>query len=206
MGNKVKTTGFRTGISRDWKSKWFAGKSEYGTNVIEDIKIREFFENRLSNAGLEEVLIERSINSVTITLKVSRPGVVIGRGGAGVKLLNDDLAKIVKSKISITVEEVRDAESSAVLIAKSISSQIKHRVHYRRAVLSSLQKAEDLGVKGIRIMVSGVLSGGNSISRREPYMRGSIPQTTIKANIDYGEVATVTSYGVIGIKVWVYKG
>lgn len=206
MGNKIKATGLRTGISRDWKSKWFAGKSEYGNNVIEDIKIRKFFEDRLSNAGLEEVLIERSINSVTITLKVSRPGVVIGRGGAGVKLLNDDLAKVVKSKISITVEEVRDAESSAVLISKSIASQIQHRVHYRRAVLSSLQKAEDLGVKGIKIMVSGVLSGGNSISRREPYMRGSIPQTTLKANIDYGEMATVTSYGVIGIKVWVYKG
>lgn len=206
MGNKVKTTGFRVGVSQDWKSRWFADKKNYGKFVIEDYKIRNFFEKRLSNAGLEVVLIERSINNVNLILKVSRPGVVIGRGGAGVKLLNDDLSKLIDSKISITVEEVRNAETSAQLIAQNITNQVQHRIHYRRAVLSALQKAEDLGVKGIKIMVSGVLSGANSISRREPYSRGSIPHTTLKADIDFGESAAKTSYGVIGVKVWIYKG
>ena len=205
MGNKINTIGYRLGVSKDWKSKWFAEGKEYGKYVIEDFRIRDFLKKRLSNSGLESVIIERSINEVNILLKVARPGIVIGKGGAGVALLKVDISKLTKSKISITVEEVKKPETSAVLIADNVARQIERRVHYRRAVLGALGKAVDNKVKGIKIKVGGVLSGANSISRVEVYKDGSIPQTTLKADIDYGESPATTAYGVIGVRVWVYK-
>ena len=205
MGNKINTIGYRLGVSKDWKSKWFAEGKEYGKYVIEDFRIRDFLKKRLSNSGLESVIIERSINEVNILLKVARPGIVIGKGGAGVALLKVDISKLTKSKISITVEEVKKPETSAVLIADNVARQIERRVHYRRAVLGALSKAVDNKVKGIKIKVGGVLSGANSISRVEVYKDGSIPQTTLKADIDYGESPATTAYGVIGVRVWVYK-
>ncbi|PIR43684.1 30S ribosomal protein S3 [candidate division WWE3 bacterium CG10_big_fil_rev_8_21_14_0_10_32_10] len=205
MGNKINTIGFRIGITKDWKSNWFASGKDYGKNVIEDNKIRNFLRKRLSNASLEEIIIERSINEITIILKVARPGFVIGRGGAGVTLLKEELSKYTKDKISLNVEEVKKPETSAVLVADSITNQIERRIHYKRAVLSSISKARDNGVKGIKIIISGVLSGANTISRSEEYKEGSIPQTTLKADIDYGEKPAVTTYGVIGVRVWIYK-
>lgn len=205
MGQKINATGFRIGPTIDWKSKWFHDKASYGKFVIEDEKIREFFKKSLPTAGLQDVIIERSLNDLTITLKVSRPGVVIGKGGAGVNLLREELSKLVKSKLSISVEEVKRPEMSAKLIADSLTHQIERRVHYRRAILSAIEKAKSQGVKGIKIIASGVLSGGNTIARTEPYTYGSIPQSTIKANLDYGEAPAKTVWGVIGIRVWVYK-
>lgn len=206
MGNKISTTGFRIGISKDWDSKWYASDKNYGKFVIEDQKIRKFFNDRLFNAGLERVIIERSVNDITVTIKTSRPGVVIGRKGAGVNVLKEDLSKLVDSKVSISVEEVQKPETSARLIADGIAEQIQRRIPYRRAVQTAVSKARDQGVKGIKIIVSGVLSGANTISRSEAYSEGSIPQTTLKANIDFAEKQAVTGYGVIGIRVWVYKG
>jgi len=205
MGNKISATGFRIGVSKDWDSKWYANDKNFGKSVIEDLKIRKFFDERLFNAGLERVIIERSVNDITITIKTSRPGVVIGRKGAGVNVLKEDLSKMVGSKVSISVEEVQKPETSARLIAVGVAEQIQRRIHYRRAVQTAISKARDQGVSGIKIIVSGVLSGANSISRTETYGEGSVPQTTLKANIDFAEKQAITGYGVIGIKVWVYK-
>lgn len=204
MGNKINTTGFRIGITKDWKALWYADKKDYGNYVIEDEKIRNFFINHLKNAGLESTLIERSFNELKVYLRVSRPGVVIGRGGAGINMLKDELTKIVKSKVSLTVEEVKKPESSAELIAQSLAQQIVKRVNYKRAVMAAMSKARDQGVRGIKISVAGVLSGGNTIARTDVYKEGSIPQTTLKADIDFSVAHAKTFWGVIGIKVWVY--
>lgn len=204
MGNKINVTGLRIGTTIDWKSKWFAENKDFGKFVIEDIKIRRFFDNALKSAGLESVVIERSFNEINIFLKVARPGVVIGRGGAGINMLKEELSKLVKSKVSITVEEVKRPEASAELIAQSLAQQIEKRVNFKKAALSAMNKAKDQGVRGIRITVSGVLSGGNTIARREVFKDGSIPQTTIRANIDFATVHAKTFWGVIGVKVWIY--
>lgn len=204
MGNKISTSGFRIGITQDWKSKWYADKKNYGTYVIEDEKIRKFFNLALKNAGLESVIIERSFNELKVYLRVSRPGVVIGRGGAGINMLKDELSKLVNSKVSLTVEEVKRPEASAELIAQSLANQIERRVNYKKAALSAMTKAKDQGIKGIKISIAGVLSGGNTIARSEVFKYGSIPQTTIKADIDFALAHSKTFWGVIGVKVWVY--
>ena len=205
MGKKINVTGLRIGTTIDWRSKWFAENKDFGKFVIEDVKIRKFFEAALKNAGLERVVIERNLNDLNIILRVARPGVVIGRGGAGINMLKEELAKIVKSKVSITVEEVKRPEASAELIAQSLATQIEKRVNYKKAALSAIAKAKDQGVKGIRITISGVLSGGNTIARVEIFKDGSIPQTTIRANIDFAVAHSKTFWGVIGVKVWIYS-
>ncbi len=205
MGNKVSSTGFRVGITKDWKSKWFYPKASFGDYVIEDEKIRRFLRKKLRTAGVEDILIERNINDLKVTLKVAKPGFVIGRGGAGVTLLQEALKKFTKSKVSISVEEVRYPEVSAPIVANDIASQVERRVHYKRAVLSAIRKAMDQGALGIKVIVSGVLSGANTISRSETYKEGKVPLTTLRANLDYGEKPAVTTYGVIGIRVWIYK-
>lgn len=194
------------GISTDWRSRWFAGKDSYATLFLEDQKIREFLKEKFAQAGLKSIEIERSVNDVNITVKVSKPGLVIGRGGAGVEEVEKELKKFTKSKIKLTAEEVRVPEIEAQLIGDYIARQIKRRLPYKRAINAALQAALDKGAKGIKIRISGLLSGGNSISRTEGYHKGSVPTQTLRADIDYAQIHCQMIYGTIGIKVWVYKG
>lgn len=206
MGQKIHPYGFRVGITKNWKSRWTADKSRFGDLLVEDKKIRDYIKERLSTAGLESVHIERSLNEVSVVIKVSKPGLVIGKGGSGVEELQKSLKKFTKSKIKLTVEEVKDPEINAQLVADYISRQLKRRVNYRRVVKSAVQSAQDKGAKGIKIKLAGLLSGSNTIARSEVYGSGSIPAQTLRADIDYAQVHCNLLYGTIGIKVWIYKG
>lgn len=206
MGQKIHPFGFRLGINKDWKSRWFVDKKHFGDYLVEDYKIRTYLRDRLSMAGLESVHIERSLNEASIIVKVSRPGLVIGRGGSGVEELEKNLRNLTKSKLKLTVEEIRTPELNAQLVADYISRQIKRRMPYRRIVNSAITSAMDKGAKGIRIKVSGLLGGGNSIARSEKYEMGSVPAQTIRANIDYAMTHCNLIYGTVGIKVWIYHG
>ncbi len=206
MGQKIHPHGFRLGIIKDWKSKWYVDQDKFGDYVVEDFKIRQFLDKQLSTAGLESVIIERSPNEVNIMVRVSRPGLVIGRGGSGVEELEKKLRKLTESKLKLTVEEVKSPELNAALVAEYIGRQFKRRIPYRRAVNSAVQSAMDKGAKGIKIRVSGLLSGGNSIARTETYERGSVPTQTLRANIDYAQKDIHLIYGTVGVKVWIYHG
>ncbi len=206
MGQKINPTGFRVGISKDWASKWYADKNSYADLALEDLKIRKFLRIRLEQAGLKIVEIERTENELSIILKVSKPGLVIGRGGMGVEELEKELKKLTKSKVKITAEEVKTPEIEAQLVGDYIGRQIKRRIPYRKVVKFALASAMDKGAKGIKIRLSGVLSGGNTISRTEQYYLGKIPLQTLRADIDYAQIDVHLIYGCIGLKVWIYKG
>ena len=206
MGQKINPTGFRVGITKNWSSRWFAGKADYSKLLLEDTKIRKLLKERFETAGVKEVEIERSPNEVKITVKVSKPGIVIGKGGEGVTKVQEELKKITASKISLTAEEVKSPEIEASLVAQYIARQLKRRLPYRRLVSTATQAAMDKGAKGIKIKLAGLLSGGNSISRAETISLGSIPSQTLRADIDYAQLDCHMIYGTIGIKVWIYKG
>lgn len=206
MGQKINPIGFRVGISKDWKAKWFADKKQYADLALEDHKIRKFLEDKLSIAGLKEIIIERTENEISIVIRVSKPGLVIGKGGSGVENLEKELKKLTKAKIKITAEEVKSPETEAQLVADYISRQLKRRVPYRRVVVFATNSAMDKGVKGIKIRLSGVLSGSNTIARSEEFSLGSVPLQTLRADIDYSQVDCHLLYGTVGIKVWIYKG
>lgn len=206
MGQKIHPYGFRVGISKPWRSNWFADKESYADLALEDHKIRELLEDRLLAAGLKEIDITRSVNELNIVLKVSRPGLVIGRKGSGVQQLEADLKGITDSKVKLTVEEIKTPEIEARLVAQYIDRQMRRRMSYRRVVQSALRSAMSKGAKGIKIRVSGVLSGGNTIARSEIYSEGSVPTQTLRADIDYAQHHCKRLFGIIGIKVWIYKG
>lgn len=206
MGQKIHPYGFRVGISKPWRSRWFAEKATYGDLVVEDVKIRKFLKKHFELAGVKDIDIERSLNELKITMQVSKPGVVIGKGGSGVTGVQEELKKITKSKISLTAEEVKTPEIEAELVAQYISRQLKRRLPYRRVVTGALQAAMDKGAKGIKIKLAGLLGGSNSISRTETASLGSIPAQTLRADIDYAQVTCFQIYGTVGIKVWIYKG
>jgi len=206
MGQKIHPIGFRVGITRDWSSRWYADKTAYADKALEDIKIRKFLTDKLSTAGLKTVEIERTENEISIIIKVSKPGLVIGKGGAGVESLEKELKKLTPSKIKITAEEVKVPEIEAQLVGEYICRQIKKRVPYRRVAVFAINSAIDKGAKGIKIKLAGVLSGSNTISRSEEFSLGSIPLQTLRADIDYAQIHCKLLYGTIGIKVWVFKG
>jgi small subunit ribosomal protein S3 len=206
MGQKIHPNGFRLGISKNWKSRWYANKFNYGDLAVEDFQIRKLLKERFETAGIKEIDIERSPNEVNITVKVSRPGVVIGKGGSGVTLVQEELKKITSAKISITAEEVKIPELEAALVAQYLSRQLKRRLPYRRLVATAARSAMDKGAKGIKIKLAGLLSGGNSIGRTETTSLGSVPTQTLRADIDYAQETCQMIYGSIGIKVWIYKG
>ena len=206
MGQKIHPYGFRVGISKPWRSNWFADKENYGDLVLEDHKIRELLEDRLFAAGLKEIEIKRSVNELDLVLKVSRPGLVIGRKGSGVQQLEKDLKEITDSKVKLTVEEIKTPEIEARLVAQYIDRQMRRRMSYRRVIKSALRSAMSKGAKGIKIRISGVLSGGNTIARSEIYSEGSVPTQTLRADIDYAQHHCKRLFGTIGIKVWIYKG
>ncbi len=206
MGQKINPTGFRVGISKNWSSRWFSSKKEYANLLIEDKKIRDYLNVKLSVAGLKNVEIERTENEINILIKVSKPGVVIGRGGTGVEEIEKEIKKITKGKVKITAEGIKSSEIEAQLVGDYICRQLKRRVPYRRVVNFALSSAIDKGAKGIKIKLAGVLSGSNTISRSETYKLGSVPAQTLRADIDYAQIGCQMLFGTIGIKVWIYKG
>ena len=213
MGQKVNPTGFRLGSTITWKSRWFAGQADYSDRVIEDHKLRKYLNNKLESAGLVQVDIERSLTAIKVILYVSRPGVVIGKGGSNLELVKKEIERILnvskvkkdKVKIDLRVEEVKKPDLSAKLVAERIQNQLIKRYPHRRAINQALEKVMQAGAKGVKIALSGRI-GGAEIGRTEKYFEGSVPTQTIRANIDYFQVPAATRSGYVGIKVWINKG
>lgn len=206
MGQKTHPLGFRLGVSTGWKSRWFAEGKAYSDFAIEDVKIRRFLEKNLAASGLDQAEIEREADKVRIILRVSRPGVVIGRGGSALNELRLGLAKLISRKVDLTVEEIKTPELSAKLVAEEIIRQIKQRLPIRRVMNNTAERIMGKGAKGVKIVCSGVLSGPSSIGRQEKVTRGSVPAQTLRANISFALSTAFTSYGTIGLKVWIYLG
>lgn len=204
MGQKVHPIGFRLGINRNWDSRWFAGK-EYSHFVLEDYRIRNFLKKRVFQAGVARIEIERAANKVRIRMHTARPGIVIGKKGAEIEKLKRDLEKEIKREVIIDIQEVRKAEVEAQLVAENVALQLVRRIAFRRAMKKSVSAALRFGAQGIKIACSGRL-GGAEMARREWYREGRVPLHTIRADIDYGFAEAYTTYGVIGVKVTIFKG
>lgn len=204
MGQKVNPIGFRLGINKDWNSKWFAGK-EYSSFVFEDFNIRKFLKNKLQQAGISKIEIERAANKVRIKIHTARPGLVIGKKGTEIQNLKKELENKIKREFFIDIQEVRKPEVDAQLLAENIALQLVRRVSFRRAMKKSVTSALRFGIQGIKIACSGRL-GGAEMARREWYRKGRVPLHTIRADIDYGFAEAFTTYGVIGIKVTIFNG
>ncbi len=205
MGQKVNPIGLRLGINRTWDSRWYAGRKEYGRLLQEDLKIREYVAKTRRQAGISKVVIERPHRKCRITIHSARPGILIGKKGSDIEKLRGELAAMTTSEVHLNIVEVRKPEIDAVLVAESIAQQLERRVAFRRAMKRAVQSALRLGALGIRINCSGRL-GGAEIARVEWYREGRVPLHTLRANIDYGTALGVTAYGIIGIKVWIFKG
>lgn len=215
MGQKVNPTLYRLGTIFSWKSKWFANKHDYSNKVVEDYRLREYLHDKLSHAGLDEVVIERSLAMIKIVLKVSRPGVVIGKGGSNLQIIKEGIEKIIavearnkpgkKVRINLRVEEVQHPDLSSKLVAERLAQQIIARYPHRRAIKQALEKVVSAGAKGVKIQLSGRINGAE-IGRTEKYSEGSVPTQTLRANIDYYQSPAKTRSGYVGIKVWIYKG
>lgn len=205
MGQKIHPTGFRLAVTRDWTSRWFAPSGQYATMLHEDLKVRTFLKKRLSHASISRVIIERPAKNARITLFSARPGVVIGKKGEDIEALKRDLQGIMGVPVHVNIEEVRKPETDAQLVADSIAQQLEKRIMFRRAMKRAMQNAMRLGAQGIKIMSAGRLNGAE-IARTEWYREGRVPLHTLRADIDYGVAEAQTTYGIIGIKVWVYKG
>ncbi|WP_421792068.1 30S ribosomal protein S3 [Hyphobacterium sp.] len=205
MGQKVNPIGLRLGVNRTWESRWYANTGEYADLLHEDLKIREMLRKRLKNASVSKIVIERPHKKCTVTVYTARPGVVIGKKGADIEVLRRELQKIVKGEVFLNLVEVRKPEIDATLVAESIAQQLERRVAFRRAMKRSLQTAMRMGAKGCKVVCGGRL-GGAEIARVEQYQEGSVPLHTLRADIDYGTAEASTAMGIIGIKVWIYKG
>lgn len=206
MGQKVNPISMRLQVNKDWRSKWFANKKEYADYLTKDLEVRRSIQNKLGNrAAINKIDIERSPNLVTVTIVTAKAGVVIGRGGAGAQELKAMVEKIYKVPVRVNIEEIKKAELYAKLVAENIAHQLERRIAFRRAVKSSAAATMRAGAKGIRIEVAGRLNGAE-MSRREKLVEGSVPLHTLRANIDYAQVKAQTATGIIGIKVWIYKG
>ena len=205
MGQKVNPIGFRLGINRTWDSRWYADGAEYGELLHEDLKIRQYLHDRLSQAGVSRVVIERPAKKARVTIHTARPGVVIGKKGAEIERLRSDLVKITNGEVHLNIIEIRKPEIDARLVAENIAQQLQRRVAFRRAMKRAVQSAMRLGALGIRINCGGRL-GGNEIARTEWYREGRVPLHTLRADIDYGEITARTAYGTCGVKVWIFKG
>ena len=205
MGQKVNPVGFRLGINRSWDSIWFAKKGDYGKFLIEDYKIRKYIKKNIPNAGISEVVIERSSKKCTVSIHTSRPGFVIGKKGSDIEKIKKQISKITKDAVFVNIKEIKKPELNAYLVAENIAQQLVKRVAYRRAMKRAMQGTMRLGAKGIKVCVSGRLAG-NDIARSEWLREGSIPLHTLRANLDYSESEALTTYGMIGVKVWIYKG
>jgi small subunit ribosomal protein S3 len=204
MGRKVHPYGFRLGTSRTWNAKWYADKS-YTDLLKEDISIRMLVSRRLANASVSMVDIERGINHVTVTVHTAKPGIVIGKGGANVEALRQQIGRLTKGKVKLEIKEIRQPDLDAVLVATNIAQQLTRRIAFRKALKQAIQRTMKAGAKGVRIAVAGRL-GGAEMARREWDKEGRIPLNTLRADISYGQVHAHTTYGRIGVKVWIYRG
>ncbi|MFW6299729.1 MAG: 30S ribosomal protein S3 [Oceanicaulis sp.] len=205
MGQKINPIGLRVGINRTWESRWFAKGEEYADLLHEDLKIRNFLKERLKNASVSRIIIERPHKKCRITIHTARPGVVIGKKGADIEKLRREVSKMVDGEVFLNLVEVRKPEVDATLVAESIAQQLERRVAFRRAMKRSLQTTMRMGALGCKIMCGGRL-GGAEIARTEKYADGSVPLHTLRADIDYGFAEAKTAMGIIGVKVWIYKG
>ncbi len=206
MGQKVNPIGFRLGVTKDWKSKWYADKQRYGKLLHEDIKIRNFIEQKYKQAGIADVIIERLGPKLRVKIVASKPGIVIGRKGAEVEELNRVLQAITNAEeVTVNVDEVKRPELNAKLVAEDIALQLERRVSHRRAMKRAIDNAMKAGAKGIKVQVGGRI-GGVDLARKEWFMAGRMPLQTIRADIDYGTARASTKYGILGVKVWIYKG
>jgi len=205
MGQKVNPIGLRLGINRTWDSRWYAGRNEYAKLLHEDLKIRDYLRERLAQAGVARIVIERPAKKARVTIHTARPGVVIGKKGADIEIIRKELQKMTGNEVSLNIIEIRKPEIDAQLVAENIAQQLERRVAFRRAMKRAVQAAMRLGAEGIRINCSGRL-GGAEIARIEWYREGRVPLHTLRADIDYGEGTAKTTYGTCGVKVWVFKG
>ncbi len=204
MGQKINPIGLRVGINRTWDSRWYAGR-DYAEKLIEDLKLREYVQERLKPAGISKVIIERAAKNTKVTIYTARPGVIIGKKGADIEKLRSDLSRIAGGEVSLNIVEIRKPDLDAQLVAEGVAQQLERRVSFRRAMKRAVQSALRMGSGGIRINVSGRL-GGADIARMEWYREGRVPLHTFRADMDYGTAEGLTTYGIIGIKVWLYKG
>ncbi len=205
MGQKIHPTGFRLAVTRNWSSRWYASNRQFSQMLAEDLDVREFLKKKLKNAAVSRILIERPAKNARITIYSARPGVVIGKKGEDIENLKAELTKRLGVPVAVNIEEVRKPEIDAQLIADSITQQLEKRIMFRRAMKRAMQNAMRLGAQGIKIMSAGRLNG-IEIARTEWYREGRVPLHTLKADIDYGTSEAKTTYGIIGVKVWVYKG
>ena len=207
MGQKVHPTGIRLGISKDWASKWFSSSSDYSKNVFQDFKIREYLNKKLKDAAVSKIQIDRSSENVTVAIFSARPGIVIGKKGEGIESLRKEVAKLLDTSINnvlLNINEIKKPELDAKLVASSITQQLERRVLYRRAMKRAVTNTMRLGANGIKVKIAGRLNGAE-IARSEWYQEGRVPLHTLKANIDYGVSEAKTTYGIIGVKVWIFQ-
>ncbi len=204
MGRKVHPIGFRLGIVKDWQGRWYAER-DFAKLLLEDIELRKYIQTRLRDAAVPQIEIERSANNIAITVHTAKPGIVIGRSGAKVEELRKELEKRTGKRVNLKIAEINVPEINATLVARSIAEQVEKRVAYKRAVKQAVQRAMQRGAKGVRVVISGRL-GGAEMSRRYRESQGKVPLHTIRADIDYGTAEALTTFGMIGIKVWIYKG
>ena len=205
MGQKTNPIGLRVAVNRDWRSKWYSDKKEFGRLLTEDYQIRDLLKKRLESASVPKILIERAANRCRITILTARPGVVIGRKGAEIDKLKEELSRMTGKEIYVDIQEIKSPETDAQLVAENIALQLERRVSFRRAMKKSIQTAMDMGAEGIKVRCAGRL-GGAELARVESYHEGRVPLHTLRANIDYGFAEAHTVYGKLGIKVWVCKG
>ena len=205
MGQKVNPIGLRLGINRGWDSIWFAKKREYGKFLIEDFNIRKYIKKNVVNSGVSQIIIERTSKKCIISIYTSRPGFVIGKKGSDIGKIKQNLSKISSTEITLNIKEIKKPELNSYLVAENIAQQLVKRIGFRKAMKRAIQSALRLGAKGIRVCLAGRLAG-NEIARTEWLRDGSIPSHTLRADIDYAEAEALTTYGIIGIKVWIYKG
>ena len=205
MGQKVDPRGLRLGVNRDWQSKWYAEKGTYVSNLNNDIKIREYLVKELKDAAVSEILIERKANRIDVKISTARPGVIIGRGGEDIEKLRNKLKKLVGEDIYLSIVEVKNPDLNAQIVAQNIALQIEARAPFRSVQKRAIRNAMKAGAKGIKTLVSGRV-GGAEMARNEGYTEGTVPLHTVRADIDYGTAEALTTYGIIGVKVWIYKG
>ena len=204
MGQKVNPHGLRVGVIKDWDSKWYA-EADFADNLVEDYQIRKFLKKRLYSSGISKIEVERAADKVKVIIYTAKPGVVIGKGGAEIEKLKAEVQKMTDKKLFIDIKEIKRAERDAQLVAESIAQQLENRVSFRRAMKSTMGRSMKAGVKGIKTAVAGRL-GGADMARTEFYSEGTIPLQTLRADIDYGFAEADTTYGKLGVKVWIYKG
>lgn len=205
MGQKVNPNGLRVGIIKDWGSKWYAEKGDFADFLVEDHKIREFLKKKLYSTGISKIDIERASDRVKVTIYTSKPGLVIGKGGAEIEKLKAELTKVIGKKMLVDIKEVKRADRDAQLVAENIALQLENRISFRRAMKSCMQRTMRAGALGIKTSVSGRL-GGADMARKETYSEGTIPLQTLRADIDYGFAEADTQYGKVGVKTWIYNG